>query len=362
MIDCKARQPNIVSVRLANITMRDVAEKAGVARSTVSKALRNDPMISAKLTSRVHAAAKQLGYAPHPMVSALMAQIHGRRRRTDPHHIAWIDLWPQGKGPDSVPFWSQHLAGARERAAELGYNVEVHEVVAKRITPARLRQILTSRTQWGMIIPPVPESAMQYLLDLRGLTGVTIGTSLRSPVMHRVCHNHYQGAQLACDRLRAMGFTRIGLALTATVNDRVGGKWYGGYMARQRSWPGSEKVEPVMIGENGKGDLKRWLVREKPDAILVGETLVGEWMQELCPTLPVAWLVLGNDQTKRWGIDQLPLLVGRAAVELVVGQINRNERGSPQTPHTLLLDGNWVDGTAGAAAENRILRSGLFTP
>lgn len=327
----------------ASVTMREVAEKAGVARSTVSKALRNDPSISPALTAKVCAAAKRLGYAPNPMVSTLMAQLHGRRRRVDPHHIAWLDLWPRGQGARSVPFWAQHLAGARERAAELGYNVEVHEVVANNLSPSRLRQILTSRTQWGMIIPPVPEAAMQYPLDLRGLTGVTIGTSLRSPVMHRISHNHFQGVQLACDRLRARGFKRIGLALNSAINDRVDGKWYGGYVARQTGWPQNERLPAALLEAGDQLKLDRWLARTRPDAVLVGDTVVGDWIDRLRADFQVAWLVLGGGQENCWGIDQLPALVGRAAVEMIVGQIHRNERGSPAAPHTLLLDGNWLE-------------------
>src|SRR5512133_1061710 len=78
---------------ISGVTMADVARAAGVARSTVSKALRSDPSISERCRKKVRQAATALGYAPDPMVAALMARLHSRRRRNDPHHIAWIDLW-----------------------------------------------------------------------------------------------------------------------------------------------------------------------------------------------------------------------------------------------------------------------------
>jgi hypothetical protein len=56
----------------------------------------------------------------------------------------------------------------------------------------------------------------------------------------------------------------------------------------------------------------------------------------------VVWLTLGGNNNKQWGINQLPEVVGRAAVELVVGQIHRNERGSRTPAHNLLIDGTWV--------------------
>lgn len=324
--------------------MADVAKRAGVARSTVSKALRGDPSISAKLTERVRAAARKVGYAPHPLVAVLMAQIHNRRRRSDPYHLAWIDLWPLGHAVRAVPYWAQHLQGVRARAAELGYGVEVYENIAERIPTARLRDILAARTQWGIILPPVPESSMQFPIDLRGLAAVTIGTSLRSPAVHRVSHNHFQGVQLACDRLRSKGFKRIGLALTASHSRRVEGKWYGGYLARQLDWPEKERLRPLLAPGDEGSIFRRWLADERPDAVLLAESKVADWIRQENSPARIVWLTLGGREPGSWGVNQLPELVGRAAVEMTVGQIHRHERGSPPHPYALLLDGAWVEG------------------
>jgi len=58
--------------------MAEIAQQLGVASSTISRALRGDPRISHELRARVRAVADKLGYAPNPLVSALMAN---RRRR-----------------------------------------------------------------------------------------------------------------------------------------------------------------------------------------------------------------------------------------------------------------------------------------
>ncbi len=331
-------------MKLSMVSMNDVAKRAGVARSTVSKALRGDPSISAKLTKKVKGVAQKMGYTPHPLVSALMAQIHNRRRRSDPYHLAWVDLWPRGQSVRMVPYWSQHLAGVCERAAELGYSVEVHENISDRISPDRLRNILTARSQWGIILPPVPESAMNFPIDLRGLAAVTIGTSLRSPAIHRVSHNHFQGAQLACDRLRAKGFKRIGFCITTAHSRRVEGKWYGGYLARQLEWPKTERLRPLLVPPDDGTAFRRWLTAEKPDAVLLAEGKIASWIREASYPAQIVWLTLAGKEPGFWGVDQLPELVGRAAVEMTVGQIHRNERGMPPHPYALHLDGAWVEG------------------
>lgn len=327
--------------------MRRIAKVAGVAQSTVSKALRNDPTISAKRCAEIQRLAQRLGYRPNPMVSALMAQLHSRRRRSDPHHIAWIDLWRSGEGAATAPFRKQLLAGARNRAKELGYEIEVHSVTDAGISPERLRQILASREQWGLIIPPVPESAMHFPFDMRGLAGVTIGTSLREPAMHRVTSDHYQGARLACDNLRAKGYRRIGLVLSRVVNERVDGKWCAAVLERQLHWAKTDRVPPLLLDTMDAKIFFRWFRRQKPDVIILAEPHIAGWAFEKLPKEKnrpaIAWLVLEAHQKNTWGIDHQPEKIGAAAVDLVVGHIHRNDRGSPEAANSLLLDGIWVE-------------------
>jgi hypothetical protein len=40
-------------------------------------------------------------------------------------------------------------------------------------------------------------------------------------------------------------------------------------------------------------------------------------------------------------LNHQPDQLGRVAVEMVVAQIHRNERGSPAVPQTVLIDGIW---------------------
>ncbi len=319
--------------------MRDVAREAGVSVSTVSKALRNDPTIPEARCLAVQAAATRLGYRPHPMVSALMAQMHHHRRRSDPHNIAWIDLWPAGGDHLSPMSVEPVLQGALARAGELGYGLEIYPVGAGRISPESLRRTLAARGQWGVIIPPVPESAMKFPLDLRGLTGVTIGTSLHEPVMHRVSPNHYQGLVLAWAALRARGFQRIGLVLTPEMNERVESKWLGAFLACQQQLPKSGRVAPLLIAREDAAALARWLDRENPGAVLLAEDFSWPAAHEVA----LAWLVRQGKPGGAGSLDHRPEQLGRVAVEMVVAQIHRNERGSPAMPHTMLIDAAWAD-------------------
>jgi LacI family transcriptional regulator len=330
------------------ITMRQVAESVGVAVSTVSKGLRNDPTIPQGRCMEIQQAANRLGYRPHPLVATLMSQMHHHRRRSDPHHIAWIDLWPDGgeqciDAINTAPI----LSGARERAHDLGYGIDVYQAGRDGLTPESLHRILTTRGQWGVIFPPVPAAAGKFPLDLRGLTGVTIGTSLHEPVMHRVSPNHFQGCGLAFERLRAKGFRRIGLALTKAMNERVEGRWLGSFHASQQSLPKRNQVSPLLVGKGDHDGIAKWLRRENPDAVLVAENL--DWpgsarSKEPKPAKPfIAWLMLQAGSAGGVGLNLCQEQLGRVAVEMVVAQIHRNERGSPAIPHSVLIDAVWVE-------------------
>ena len=327
------------------VTMSEIARRAHVAPSTVSRALRDDPAIPVARRIEIKRLAEELGYHPNPLVSTLMAQVHSGRRVGDPDRIAWIDLWPRGVSTPAV-FMSQLLSGARWRAVALGYEIEVHKAGDQALTPERLRQILLSRSQWGFIIPPVPQHAMHFPLVMTELAGVTIGTSLAGPPLHRVTTNHFLSAQLGWDTLHDKGFKRIGLALSPRMNARLNGQWLGGYVAAPLRRGGEFPLPPLLVNESDGTKFERWMKEHQPDALLLAESFIATWAQsaDVSGTSPaLAWLALEPEQTNVWGLDYRAENIGSAAVDMVVGQIHRNERGSPAHPHTLLLDSVWTE-------------------
>ncbi len=240
------------------------------------------------------------------------------------------------------------LAGARARADELGFRIEVHHPVAEGCSPERLRQILVARSQWGVIVPPVPDESHEYALEMSGMAGVTIGFSLQRPALHRVSANHFQGARLAFSQLCAKGFERIGLVMSPDYNERVGHFALGALLSAQSAVPVGRRVPPLLVPKTAEGDgVARWLARYKPDALLVAETHVKTWAPVADAVskkrLRLAWLSLAPGHAGEWGIDFRSPQLGRAAVDLVVAQIHRNERGLPASPTLVMINGQWVE-------------------
>ncbi|WEV72830.1 LacI family DNA-binding transcriptional regulator [Bifidobacterium sp. ESL0790] len=92
------------------ITMKNVAEKAGVSISTVSLVLNNRDAgrVKAKIAANVRQIADELGYKPNPMARSL---------RTSKTGI----LGFVAEQIHDIPYTSQTLQGAQDAASQLGY-------------------------------------------------------------------------------------------------------------------------------------------------------------------------------------------------------------------------------------------------
>ena len=189
----------------------------------------------------------------------------------------------------------------------------IYRIRQEKMSMERLRRTLVARGQWGLIIPPVPESDSNLSLDLSGLTGVTIGTSLHQPLIHRVSPNHFQGCALAC----------------------------------QQQLPQRERVPPLLIAANDQGGIERWLRRETPAVILLAEKFPWPDIHLLnggqAQHVSLAWLMPQPGQMGLGSLDYRRDQLGRAAVDIVVAQIHRNERGSPTMPQTVLINAEWTE-------------------
>src|SRR5258708_13082311 len=64
----------ILVQQIRTTRMAEIAQELGVASSTVSRALRGDPRISAEMRQRVETLAKNAGYQPNPLVSPPIPQ------------------------------------------------------------------------------------------------------------------------------------------------------------------------------------------------------------------------------------------------------------------------------------------------
>ena len=122
------------------VRLKDIAERAGCSLMTVSKALRDEPDVSAATKTRVRELAKQLGYVPDSSAQGL------RTRTTRLFGVAISAL--------TSPVFSRVVLAIEGRARELGYDVLlVHTLDNPDREETCIRRLLARRVD-GLFIAP----------------------------------------------------------------------------------------------------------------------------------------------------------------------------------------------------------------
>jgi len=90
-----------------------------------------------------------------------------------------------------------------------------------------------------------------------------------------------------------------------------------------------------------------WFKKHRPEVVISQHDEILGWLNELGVNVPnETGFVHLNCPTSGEvaGIFQNNIQVGQAAVDFLVGMIFRNKRGVPVLPHSVLVEGTWMEG------------------
>jgi DNA-binding LacI/PurR family transcriptional regulator len=335
--------------KVLKVTMEDVARAAGVTQATVSMALRKHPKISAATQARVSAVADKLGYQTHGAISTMMARI---RLRRPVHYQATLGaLIPHRERAEfnENQTFQRYLKGATARALELGFKLEPFWPCLGDMTGPRMAEILRTRGIEGVIILPLPRPGPSPL-DLSPFAAATIGYTLEGPALHRATTAHYEAMLTTLRQVEEAGYRRAGLVLDRNVHNRTERKWLAAFCAYQSERPDALTAPPVLLTDHTEGpeSFLAWLRQHEPDAIIAGNVPIQQWLAKAgkrrAARLGVAMLGERYQQASLAGIDEHSERVGATAVEIVVAQLHRNERGLPAFPQDVHVAGEWRPG------------------
>lgn len=329
--------------------MADVARRAGVHAATVSRALRDDPRISLPQRARVQQAARELGYRTNPLVAALMRTRRSGRAAAGHATLAYLTRYPAERAGIFARDFGLILAGARERAQSQGYRIEEFNLQAPGLNARRATEILLSRNIRGLLIAPLHSVHEPVALEWEHFCAVAIGYSFQAAPVSRVVHNHFSSFSQAARRCRELGRERIGLVLQRRVHEKVDKRWLAAALLDQAEQPPTRRIAPLLFDELQEGEFASWFRQHEPDAILgLDVSTLGAWLHSLGKRIPddVGLVSLDRRPTDHGiaGIDQDYAGRGANGVDLLVGLLQRNERGLAARPLTVLSDGTWIDG------------------
>lgn len=345
-----------IAVHKKHITIYDIAKRAGVSHTTVSLALRNHFRISEKRRNAIRLIASEMGYAPDPFLATLASYRSQIRTAKVQSAIAWINHWEQpeqlrGGFREFDLYWQ----GASRAAKRFGYNLEEIRW-AQNYSAKRFEQILLTRGIRGVLIPPHHTVPDWGNFDWSKFSIVRFGLSVPSPDSHLVTSDQQRAVLMALQRISRYGYQRICMTVSNGLDRNLGGNYSGGFYAAQKvlKIPGiislliTDEVALEAGSPKEKKRIQRWLAKTKPDALITADRQLPKLLRDLRYRIPQDIAVVGAsvDVAADAGIDQHSEAIGRMAVEMLVLQINLNERGEPTDPSRILIESRWRDGTS----------------
>jgi LacI family transcriptional regulator/LacI family repressor for deo operon, udp, cdd, tsx, nupC, and nupG len=351
-------------------TQRDIALKAGVGRSTVSLALKGHSKISLKTRERIRKVAESLHYSPDPMLSALATYRSRIREQAFHGTLAWLVNFQPGYDWEKGPYYSDYFAGAATRAASYGYHLEKFAVNAKGLTRSRLQSILRARNVDGLLLCPQPRAGMSMEFAWEDFASVTFGYSLVSPVLHTVASAHFLNTRHVVRELAARGYTRIGLVIDRTTDRRCGSNVYAGFLIEQElderlehlpAFLDHDPVQTREVKDYGR-KLHRYIEEHQLDALLTSDYRILDILNTEGIRAPddigVAGLSLPSAINPLSGVVEDSTQIGAVAMDMLVGMVQRAEKGVPVSPIRTHLEGIWHEGGT-LRARQEALRSDL---
>jgi LacI family transcriptional regulator len=195
----KTQGPEITeapAVSLKTITLRDIAQRAGVSINTVSRALNNKADVSVSTRSRVLRLARQFGYTPNGVAQGL------RAKRTGTIGVVVADI--------ANPFFAAVVKGIEVVTRSAGYSIILCNTDEEYPREQDAVDVMLRKRVDGMLLVPCQtDRGTVTLLGERHVPFVLVGRRFDDLPTAYVVNDDAQGGFLATDYLIGRGHQRI---------------------------------------------------------------------------------------------------------------------------------------------------------
>jgi DNA-binding LacI/PurR family transcriptional regulator len=241
-------------------TLKDIADEVGLSVSTISRALRNHPLIKQETIELVKEKARELEYFPDTVARNL------QKKSTSTIGVIVPEI--------RHDFFSSAIDGIEDRAYQSGYTI----IVTKSNEDSD-REVLNSRTLVSHRVAGIIASVAQrtdnpehfMAVQRRGIPVVLFDRVLDDLIASKVIVDDYRGAYNSTKHLIECGYRRIA-HLAGPANLKISGERARGYKAALLD--AGIEIDPKMIVEvdldekSGAKGLRTLLaLNERPDAV-----------------------------------------------------------------------------------------------
>ncbi|WP_269538024.1 LacI family DNA-binding transcriptional regulator [Cerasicoccus fimbriatus] len=330
------------------MNIRDLATIIGVSKSTVAYALKNDPRICQATRIMVQEMAKIHGYRASPVVNRFMNEVRGGRLKNRSINMAYIaggsELIARKRGLHERLL----IEGAKSKAKQLGYHLDIISWEAEQLTEGRLNQVLKTRGIRGILIGPANSTHASMKLNWDEFYSLASGYTLEDPQLDRIAANLYQSSFDVVDKAFGRGYPKVVLAVNTVSDQRVGHRWLSGTLVQQWIY-GKGRVQ-ILFGD-WNSPCKRLLgaIAKSRGSAIVGHDIVYRALMEYGYRIPgdFGFVALDScpDTNFISAVQQPHRGLGEKAVERIASMIERDVTGLPMAPLRLTVDCGWHEGS-----------------
>lgn len=198
------------------VTLRDVAQKAGVSIKTVSRVVNNQGEISDDTRQRVQAVIDELGYRPNLIARGLVTQ------RSYTVGLVFPDI--------TNPFFPEVARGVQDTARTKGYNILLSNSDENKQEEIRALHSLAAQGVDGIIVFPCfyTSDNLNTFAD-RFQPIVSVNVRYDHPHISLLLTDNYGGAKLAAEHLVSRGHRHIAM-LSGLETSPARGRRVQGFM------------------------------------------------------------------------------------------------------------------------------------
>jgi LacI family transcriptional regulator len=324
---------------LGKLTLEQVAEMAGVSRSTVSRVINNHPSVKPEVRQRVLEVVAQTGYQPDMAARSLAGQHTG---------IIGIVIPRAVQSLFTDPYFPRLIQGIAKVCNASDYNLSLFlfhtEEEERKLYPRVLRTqqvdgvIVTAAQVDNPLIPQLIENEVPFVM---------IGRPQGVPEASFVDVDNVVGAYTATSHLARLGYARIA-TITGPLNTAVGVDRRQGYVdaLNDRNCTVDDALSAEGdFSEIGGYNAMKQLIPHKPDAVFVASDMMAfgalRALREAGLAVPGDVAVVGFDDIPLAASSDPPLTtvrqsmyrLGDVAAKTLIDLINNP--GSP--PRRIIL-------------------------
>nr|WP_314073790.1 LacI family DNA-binding transcriptional regulator [uncultured Roseococcus sp.] len=292
-------------------TSRDVARRAGVSQSTVSRALAGHPGVTGEVRARVQAAARELAYVPNAAARAMRTRSSGNigvvtARLHNPIY------------PEMLQLLARELRGAGLRMIVWNSDETDEDAAADAARQGMVDGIIfTSAT---------PASTALYEEIARRLPVVLVNRTVEGWPCDQVESDNRAGGRAVAAHFRAAGRRRLGLLsgpmLPSTIRDRE-----AGFLEACEEAPVTVRTEAFTYKAGVEGMERLLALADRPDAVFCANDVLALGARDAARLAGVEvprelWLV-GYDDIAMAGWTAFDLTTVRQPIEEMVREAVR---------------------------------------